>query len=207
VPLCRRFATQTREVRTGTPAAGETMTTCAFDSTQIALTCTTFDAGGNSSTSTVTRWASVEDAVAHNVPIGLSSAQRVSSLRGPCTITQEYRYDAQARLTTIQSSVDTAACGSFSAVYDSWDSRKRPLTGTMTGVGTLAGCTGQKVTRDIDDARGSLTVSYRQGAGCSDGTVVQSYDAEGILLSLQADSPSGQQTVTHTILATSTICR
>jgi len=183
-------------------ASIETQTwTCEFDRPSLTLTCTS---ERGDVTSTI--WASIDDAVDENRPLGTRRADRVEQYiafpGAECRLTQDHQYDGAGRQTATAVTIDPdMPCGTNQIAYDEWASDGRPTHGIEEGVGGEL-CAGGDVTIAYDDDLRTITTTRSGGTDCLDSTSVVSYDENGF----RTGSVVGSIITTYVTLATGEIC-
>lgn len=196
---CRTYATEF----TVNGAGAFTTVTCAFERASLTQTCTT-DIGGV----TATIWATIEDAVGENSPLGTRRIDRTEDLvvftggAPDCRLTRDYQYDSSMRLTAIVVTIDPdAPCGTNEVTYDAWDPDGRPTHGIETGVGGEL-CAEGDMTLAYDDELRTITTTRSGGTDCPDAMNVLNHDEDG----LRTISANGPNVITYETLATGEIC-
>jgi hypothetical protein len=194
---CRRYTAQF----TVTSSSETQTSTCAFDRPSLALTCTT-----ERGDVTTTIWATIDDAVRENQPLGTRRADRVEQYiafpGAECRLTQDLQYDGTGRQTASLVTIDPEApCSTNQIAYDAWAPDGRPTHGIEDGVGGEA-CAGGDVTVAYDDTLRTITTTRSGGTDCLDSTSVVSYDEDGF----RTGSVVGSIVTTYQTLATGEIC-
>jgi hypothetical protein len=174
---------------------------CAFDRQSLTLTCST-----ERGDVTATIWATIDDAVRENQPLGMRRADRVEQYiafpGAECRLTQDLQYDGAGRQTASLVTIDPEApCGTNQIAYHEWTSDGRPTHGIENGVGGET-CAGGDVTIAYDDALRTITTTRSGGTDCPDSTSVVSYDEHGF----RTGSVVGSLITTYQTLATGEIC-
>jgi hypothetical protein len=221
-PSCRVYATE--YAASGTQ---QSTTTCAFDRGSLTLSCTTsdgLDAGAPPSEHSDMTWATIDDAVQEDRPIGKHLFVRelfAFSALPNCSYTFTPSYDSSRRVVSEDLESD-GSCTTMNTVYSAWDSFGRPTLGTRSGmVFTTQGlpaepCTGQQITEEFDDEHHMVTVVTSGGTdgangnppgNCLDSTSFETFDENGILIAYSVKEPSDSRSTTYTILGTASICR
>jgi hypothetical protein len=206
--VCRKFAawytTENDEV------------TCDFEREALSLRCESTEFGV-----TTTTYATIDDAVGDNRPLGKITYSRRTLVVPEVIITETMGYDAAGRPTssrpTIEETppVENASHGSYGFEYTAWDAEKRPTQAYVTivyeGPGRPpGGCAGQDETREYDDANRRYVVTRPDGGGplCQGFVTTWTFDADGILIE-EAFEREGLAVArnTQTTLETGEICR
>jgi hypothetical protein len=207
-PQCRKYAawytTDIDEV------------TCDFDRDTLSLRCDSVQFGISTTT-----WATIEDALAENHPIGKIAYSYRSFMMPDVTFTDTISYDDAGRPTSshptivVAPSVENQGFGSDSFEYTAWDAEKRPTRATVTLVveGPAlppTGCGGQEETYEYDDANRKYVVARTVGGGPLCRGIVRTwiFDADGIVIeeARQFVEP-GVIIVPYTTLEIGEICR
>jgi hypothetical protein len=194
---CRRYATEFSV----TSSMDVQTSTCAFDRPALTQTCTT-----ERGDVTTTIWATIDDAVRENDPLGIRRADRVEQYiafpGAACRLTQDLQYDGAGRQTATVVTIDPdMPCGTNELAYDEWAPDGRPTHGIENGVGGEL-CAGGDVTIAYDDDLRTLTTTRSGGTDCLDSTSVASYDEDGF----RTGSVTGSIVITYQTLATGEIC-
>ena len=221
---CRRFASHYTAVTQSLsdPAVAGTPTTITtkvvFD--RATVTQRNQNYGGDASavdpvllSTFVTIWETIDKAVASNRPIGkdtsvhtmISSPPRANmTTTADCTLTFEKHYDSMGRPTQTVGSPHVDGCAyAASTAYSEWDAMGRPTKGIESSAGT---CLQQPIIRVYDDQALTVTITYEEAPSCTAATVVNTYDADGLLLSYSRKTMTSAITTIYTTLDTSEIC-
>jgi hypothetical protein len=160
-----------------------------------------------------TIWGTIDEALEANRPIGkdtsvrtvLSSPARANmTMTADCTLTFEKHYDSMGRSTEAIGSPHVEGCDyAASTVYSKWDAMGRPTKGISSSAGT---CMQQPITRVYDDQALTVTTTYEEAPSCPSATVVNTYDADGLLISYSRKTATSTITTIYTTLETSEIC-
>jgi len=186
---------------TVTTTSGVQASSCAFDRPTLTLTCTT-----ERGDVTTTIWATIDDAVRENRPLGTRRADRVEQYiafpGAECRLTQDHQYDGAGRQTATVVTIDPdMPCGTNEIAYDEWAPDGRPTHGIENGVGGEL-CAGGDVTFTYDDVQLTITTTRSGGTDCAESTSVVSYDESGF----RTGSVVGSIVTTYETLATGEIC-
>jgi hypothetical protein len=151
-------------------------------------------------------WATIDDAVGENRPIGffrgIRSSVWISIDTVNCGFEYELTRDEIGRLTgIIPTRIGDTTCGVNGAVYDAWDEQGRPTHGTEYGVG-IDPCQDQEVSIAYDDGNRIITRTRSGDSDCSADTDTSTYDQDGI----QTSSNVGTDSYTYVTLETAEIC-
>ena len=205
---CRLYATQ------ATTVTGSTryVSTCSFDRPTITMHCTSAPVSppGTSSTNSTT-WATIEDALASNHPIGKFTLAHTAYSAGPCSYTVDYLYDSSGRSTTLHVVLlpgSPADCAVPDEVTNTaWDALGRPTAGTFSV--TRFSCNGTR-TLSYDDVSRTVTLVKSACTGGSTGesalTSTSTYNADGLLLQGTTTINGMTSAIVETIGATAQIC-
>ncbi len=205
---CRIYLTNFSRTTTTTDLPqGPVMTTnswnCTFDRSTITTTCTT--TAGPASTSTTT-WASIDDAVASEHPIGKFTHRTSRTTSDACVITNTLSYDLSGRATSSLATASATTCKGTSLVYGPWDPLGRPILATVFGVGAET-CMGGNMTLSYDDALRTVTTTHSGGVGCVSWTTTARYNADGIVIASTLSQGSISATSDLSIVSTAQICK
>lgn len=188
---------------------GSTMTVdCRFVRETLAMVCT--DDGEDPSLALTTSeiWATLEDAVTENRPIGKFKAKTFSNalVDGPiaCMFRFDMSFDSLGRITAMRATPELleGPCDANSETYDTWDSEGRPTHGSARSAG-LGECFGQELDLAYDDAARSVTLTLGEGSNCLVGTFASTFDENGILTRYTADDFVAAE---YTTLETAELC-
>lgn len=212
-PQCRNYATHYTRSVTG---VGNGTTSVANADCSLAgptYTCTEVEQlyCGTFTNSIARTYRGISDFVDEAAVVGRTRVLRTEqSVRyspscGPSwlswTGTWTLSYDSQGRLTGW---VARGEVSGGTVVYTSWDSLGRPAGGTFTWSPPGAGCGSVQLAIVYDDAGRTTTETWR--GGCVR-TQTSEYDADGNLLKLTTNDPSGTSTLVNTITATTRVCQ
>jgi hypothetical protein len=199
--VCRVYASRYVRENEGT----ETFYTCAFDRQSLTLSCS--EEGAERTFSDT--WATIEDAVQENRPLGklrMVSGTEWARYTTPaiiCAFTFDYTYDSLGRLTSIVSIPASETCIAWDYYFDSWDAEGRPTLGHA--VQDAETCSEGEFAYEYDDVNRVITfTSSGVGAGCESGRDQSTWDENGLLQSVANDSGSVSR---FTTLETGEICR
>jgi YD repeat-containing protein len=192
---CRLFATSFTQVTSGLSLT--TTSTCTVNTSTRQATCVHRLSDGTTlnSVSTYNSVSDIVDEVRVIPPLTLvrsavASQTSPSGVTSP-QVTTTYSYDAQGRATSVVSPSNTTT-------YTQWDSVGRPTLANDVG----AGFNNTRLIVHNDGAR-TRTTTVNNGIL----TTVETFDANGNLLS-QTTSGAGQtQTITYTTLTTDRVCK
>jgi hypothetical protein len=225
-PACRRFASHfTAAIQsindlggTGTPTI--TTSKAIFDRATLTLRTQTYR-GDASAVDPVlqstfdTIWKTIDQAVASNRPIGKDTSIRTVSgtpasanmnATADCTLTFEKHYDSMGRPTETIGSPHVDGCAfALSTSYSEWDALGRPTKGAVSSA--ARSCMQQPITRAYDDQALTATTTYEEAPSCTPTTLVNTYDADGLSVSLSRKTTTSTVTTTYTTLESGEICR
>jgi hypothetical protein len=181
---CRKFASRATMSRLD----GTINFECSFHRETLAITCQDSEAdGGILAMATAESWATIEDAVGENRPVGKykSSFYSTAVVDGPvaCMFRFDMSFDSLGRVTSRRATPELleGPCDASSESYDTWDSEGRPTHGSARSAG-LGECYGQDLVIAYDDAAGTVSMTLGEGSNCLHTTLVWTYDADGILI-------------------------
>jgi hypothetical protein len=181
---CRTYASRA----TITGLNGTIPFDCGFHPDTLSMGCSdSDDADGFLNLATGEVWATIEDAVSENRPVGKykSSYYGTAMVDGPvaCMFRFDMSFDSLGRMTSKRATPELleGPCDANSETYDAWDSEGRPTHGSARSSG-IGECFGQDLTIAYDDAAGTVSTTLSGGSNCLDDTSVWTYDARGILI-------------------------
>jgi hypothetical protein len=204
---CRTYATQWVSTSTfGQPVS----TSASFNAATGTLTENS--PAGSSQVVRRTVYQSVADFIDEPGILGrvlylrTESCANASNCAGELAEVEIPTYDSQRRRTSSTLGVNGATL--LVEAYSAWDSQGRPTTGTRTQPGLCVA----PLSLMYDDVARTITVAP---AGLGSGilclgvyfTSVQSYDADGNLISDTGSAGGTSTTTTHTITATARLCK
>lgn len=202
-PECRVYATSYDQRSTGAQSRFE----CEFSRESLTLACN--DGQGVVTNET---WATIEDAVAENRPVGNYRAVVYEASFMSDTIACSFRFDtsfdARGRATSIQATPELleGPCAGYDVSYDAWDTEGRPTHGSSDEVSALEfPCSGQDLAISYDDVTRSVGFERTGGSGegCFEVESTTIHDANGLPTLLTSN---GAVVYEYTTLATAEIC-
>lgn len=204
--LCRKFPARY------TMASVEA--TCDFERETLSLRCLSADFGV-----VTTTWATIDDAVNEDRPLGRITFSRRIHVSPEVTVTETMSYDDAGRPTSSNPTVEETPpleniiIGSYGFEYTAWDAEKRPTRASVSAVydgpGTPPGsCARQDETREYDDANRRYVVTRVAAGGplCQGFVATSTFDADGILMELAIERDGLVERVTQTTLEVGEIC-
>jgi YD repeat-containing protein len=192
-PSCRTYPTATTAATNPFNAASNVTMEGTFNSSSRQLTVSTTFLDGSACSTIVSTYQSVADfvdEVSVIPPVSRLTSQTTTS-SGTCgngTSSITYTYDAQRRLTQVNSPAGTIT-------FNVWDMFGRPTAGTLS--------TGGVLTNAYDNA--ARTQTETQVVRGQTTTNIITYDANGAIVLIN-NFTSGTST-TITVLSTATVCR
>jgi hypothetical protein len=201
--------------------------TCAFDLATNTLACEYLSTETGDRSTSVATWASREDAVAENYPIGRlrlaslrvdyerpvpADAPREAFLNGPCAYTSSVTYASDGRPLSAAHKPDDERCRESSILYSDWDDAGRPLRGvamqmTSQESGFVKLCGESHVTLSYDDDNRTSVADAAADPDCEDSRERIEYNADHIQLTSQFEWSGITSTTETTIQAVETICK
>ena len=209
---CRIYATQfTRQITRPGFMTPREVSTCRYDAGSSTLTCEgplTMFAGCTGRLTTRAAYRSTADFVSEASTAGRTLQVRdIETFVADCaqsgTVTVDFSYDAQGRLTGRAATIPGLSLG---ATYNAWDGSGRPTRGTITAEGA-APCPMSTVSIAYNDGARTMETTVTCASQSTSSVERLTYDANGNTTALQHTGSGREDSVENrTIDRTDRVC-